>query len=1525
MSAPQPRRGRARGRSTVHSIEPPPPSITPSIDVSAATTPPTLDTPSSSSTPITNISVTTTTTTTDESRDDTEISSASSTCQPSIATPSTGTSVRGRGRPIKQNVVPKDVVPEDPYWTVTNLTNAQFHSNIRPTKPDELGTLGKQIQVIVNYFPILQFPHKYLVYKYHIQIRNKKDFEIHRERRRYPQIDRHKIVYDNQSTILVFDQPLPNIDENTVAEDIKGPNRSNRQELHKVIVRKAGCPVDLAVIQNTKEIFDTENLTNYTPESLQNIKQILSIVLHEHCSNHATFIYNRCFFSSTTDGSHGEWDLGLGKALWRGFYSCLVFAKGKHKLLMNLDVKHTVFMKKQPFLEFLCEIMLHSPCGKRKYARQRNVSKADGEDVLRFLDINNPTYRNEIDFLLKHCKHLRVRSQNADKPITYEISQLGNSASTQNFEWKTNKNKTVTVEQYPSLPVLQMRSGSYLPMELVDVEPVRVKKITDDQRALLCKYSSIVPPVYCKSIKNIRENPKQQCFEEDPFVAAWNLNVGTNMLTLPARILPMPEIVYTPQYRVTAEAVRDLGTWEMKPTQFHKPATFPSVWGLINLSSLNQQACEDFSNELCAVAQQRETTSEDVVESDNVSSDKINRFFSRGHRIMYVGADLSHAAPSSGNQSSVVAVVASADDIPNCYFKEVYQQLRPAEARGESREYIVSMKEIMKSLIQQYALHQGYPPTAIVIYRDGISEGEFDSVFEKELMAIREACVDLSPVYRPYITYIVVNKKHHTRLFPINSEKNVAAGTILDSHDITTATTYDFYLNSQHGALGTSRPTHYHVLYDDNKLQPDEVQMLTYALCYTYARCTRSVSIPAPVKYADLLALRATYYINNNDDSDTESVASGPCIPINQDTEIKNTIRSERIVLSSKIAADCPFFLYILMTKIISKFEHLPNELLLDILAYCRPRDLFISLFNLNQRLNTLIYSQSVNIDLGNALPKYLLDVYYKSVLYNAREQIYCLRLSDTYGRMNRFVINAKQLDIDFEIRKSILNRVKYLILWDPVMTSLYEILNYVNNLEYFHVTSIGTARQTPNFSERLLKRLFEMKTLKRLYLALHDSIIFNTDIDINTSLVHLTLNGCYMQHLAPLLRRLPNIRKLNIMCYNRPNLFSINPENFDYSLYDGLADCVPYLTHLILHVTHTPFFEIKALLQQLSKLIKLSFSSLLIEEYSNGLNWENIITKYLPNLQKFSLFINEAQIPTRTQVDLIKMIQSFSSPFWHRWPVVIEYYIDSISKKHLMLYTLPSQKDSIRTYLYGVQTQTAREIFDDDHLNCNKVVKNLDYKKVYELHFTLHSNPPSNVLLPNRIYTNLKSLSFSSELTDPGSYDADIILNDLKEIFSTSVLANIKRIYLYNRIYPINFLSRLLNLLPNVQSLRIDASLFNISTVFTRITSLTVDLNSNVICKTTDILRQMGTFLPNIRYLYLELKNAQDIYILLVYCLRKLEHLLDIHITLHEPNVRIDQQAFISWFNDYKLLNGLNNKVQVEFGGEDNRLHISL
>lgn len=64
---------------------------------------------------------------------------------------------------------------------------------------------------------------------------------------------------------------------------------------------------------------------------------------------------------------------------------------------------------------------------------------------------------------------------------------------------------------------------------------------------------------------------------------------------------------------------------------------------------------------------------------------------------------------------------------------------------------------------------------------------------------------------------------------------------------------------------GTSRPSHYHVLWDDNCFTADELQLLTYQLCHTYVRCTRSVSIPAPAYYARLVAFRARYHLVDKD------------------------------------------------------------------------------------------------------------------------------------------------------------------------------------------------------------------------------------------------------------------------------------------------------------------------------------------------------------------------------------------------------------------------------------------------------------------------------------------------------------------------------------------------------------------------------------------------------------------------------------------------------------------------------------
>src|SRR3954449_11209936 len=70
-------------------------------------------------------------------------------------------------------------------------------------------------------------------------------------------------------------------------------------------------------------------------------------------------------------------------------------------------------------------------------------------------------------------------------------------------------------------------------------------------------------------------------------------------------------------------------------------------------------------------------------------------------------------------------------------------------------------------------------------------------------------------------------------------------------------------LQSQAGLQGTSRPTHYHVLHDENKFTADSLQELTYRMCYLQGRSTRSVSIVPAVYHADLVCFRARSHLND--------------------------------------------------------------------------------------------------------------------------------------------------------------------------------------------------------------------------------------------------------------------------------------------------------------------------------------------------------------------------------------------------------------------------------------------------------------------------------------------------------------------------------------------------------------------------------------------------------------------------------------------------------------------------------------
>ncbi|EGT40273.1 CBN-RDE-1 protein [Caenorhabditis brenneri] len=256
---------------------------------------------------------------------------------------------------------------------------------------------------------------------------------------------------------------------------------------------------------------------------------------------------------------------------------------------------------------------------------------------------------------------------------------------------------------------------------------------------------------------------------------------------------------------------------------------------------------------------------------------------------MYVGIDVTHPTTGSGIDFSIAAVVASINPSGTMYRNMIVTQeeCTPGErpvAHGRERTDILEGKFV--HLLRTFAENNNNRiPEHIIVYRDGVSDSEMLRVSHDELKSLKNE-VDRFIGERgrsetvPKYTFIVIQKRHKTRLFrkidekrPINEEEakqwdedmkesdksgivNPSSGTTVDK-TIVSKYKFDFFLASHHGALGTSRPGHYTVMYDDSNLTQDQVYKMSYELAFLSARCRKPISLPAPVHYAHLSCEKA--------------------------------------------------------------------------------------------------------------------------------------------------------------------------------------------------------------------------------------------------------------------------------------------------------------------------------------------------------------------------------------------------------------------------------------------------------------------------------------------------------------------------------------------------------------------------------------------------------------------------------------------------------------------------------------------
>ena len=256
-------------------------------------------------------------------------------------------------------------------------------------------------------------------------------------------------------------------------------------------------------------------------------------------------------------------------------------------------------------------------------------------------------------------------------------------------------------------------------------------------------------------------------------------------------------------------------------------------------------------------------------------------------KTMLVGLDVTHPSPGSAKSApSIAGIVASVDRWLGQWPAELHM-LPPRQ------EMIIGLEGLVKSRLKLWQQKNKVLPDNILVYRDGVSEGQYSMVLENELPSFRSACkefytADQTKKGIPRITILVVGKRHNTRFYPTKTEdadrsSNPPNGTVVD-RGVTEARNWDFFLQAHAALQGTARPAHYFIVLDEIfRGQPvkhpfennaDALEDLTHNLCYLFGRATKAVSICPPAYYADLLCERARCYMSGLFDPEAEERAS---------------------------------------------------------------------------------------------------------------------------------------------------------------------------------------------------------------------------------------------------------------------------------------------------------------------------------------------------------------------------------------------------------------------------------------------------------------------------------------------------------------------------------------------------------------------------------------------------------------------------------------------------------------------------
>jgi len=216
-------------------------------------------------------------------------------------------------------------------------------------------------------------------------------------------------------------------------------------------------------------------------------------------------------------------------------------------------------------------------------------------------------------------------------------------------------------------------------------------------------------------------------------------------------------------------------------------------------------------------------------------------------KFMVVGIDSYHEKNKRG--SSVAGFVATF----NATLTRYYSQTCSGSHAGQ--EIVDKLSMCFIGALKKYHEMNHELPDKILVYRDGVGDGQMETVKTYEVQQFFNAFKTFQADYKPKLAVVIVQKRINTKLFMQSkgSLENPPPGSVMD-HTVTKRDYYDFLLISQHVRQGTVTPTHYVCVHDDMELPANHMQRLAYKMTHMYYNWPGTVRVPAPCQYAHKLA-----------------------------------------------------------------------------------------------------------------------------------------------------------------------------------------------------------------------------------------------------------------------------------------------------------------------------------------------------------------------------------------------------------------------------------------------------------------------------------------------------------------------------------------------------------------------------------------------------------------------------------------------------------------------------------------------